>query len=53
MITLNQARKLLPKDSNLTDEQLSSVIADCYLMANLGVDNYLRGRKEIKENESI
>lgn len=53
MITLEQARKTLPNKYQITDEELSSVLADAYLIANFAVTDFLSGklRKEEK-NES-
>lgn len=48
MITLEQARRLLPQDCALTDAELSSLLADLYWVANRAVSDVLdgRGRKE-------
>ncbi len=45
MITIEQARKKLPKGYAITDEELSAVIADAYLIANFAVSDYLRDKK--------
>lgn len=52
MITLERARALLPKDYELTDEELSSVLADAYLVANFAVSDFLSGRLQEDEKNN-
>jgi hypothetical protein len=46
MITLEQARKTLPDGYQITDEELASVIADAYLIANFAISDYLRSKQK-------
>lgn len=52
-VTLEQARKALPKGYQISDEELASVIADAYVIANLAVSDYLRNKreKEVKQDD--
>ncbi len=50
MISPEEARNALPPDYKITDSELASVIADAYLIANLAVNDYLRG-KQSKEKK--
>lgn len=45
MVTIEQARKALPEGYEISDEDLSEVMADAYSMANLAVSDYLREKK--------
>ncbi len=46
MITVSEARKLLPHGYQLTDEELASVIADWYAVANIAMDEFLRRKRK-------
>lgn len=41
MITLEQARALLPPEYKINDPELLSVIADAYTLAEIVIDDYL------------
>ena len=49
MITLEQARQKLPEGYEITDEELSGVIADCYTLADLAIDEYLSEKGEFMQ----
>lgn len=50
MITTEQARKKLSKEDNdkYSDEQVQSIIDDCYKIADLAIDVYLEEKKNGK-----
>ena len=50
-VTLEQARKALPVGYEITNEELSSVIADAYLIANLVVSDYLRNGRQKERSD--
>ena len=50
MITLEQAREMLPEGVEITDSELSAVLSDLYLVSEMAVNQVL-SRKESK-NES-
>lgn len=41
MITLEQARQELPKNYQISDKELSSVLADLYGIADIAIDQVL------------
>lgn len=45
-VTIEQARQSLPKGYEISDEELSAVIADAYLIAKLAVKDYLNFKKK-------
>lgn len=51
MITIQQARKYLPPEVEVTDEELSSILADAYLVANLAVTDFLKGKVVKKKSD--
>ena len=51
MMSLEQARKLLPEGDKTTDDELSSVLADAYTLAHIVVDDYLEKKKIKHDNE--
>lgn len=53
MITLEQARKMLPPGCNLSDTELSSILADLYLIANLAVSDFLNHKCGERKSDGV
>jgi hypothetical protein len=51
MLTISQARKLLPEGFNPSDEELASAIADWYALANIAMDQFLQRRNSQERKE--
>jgi hypothetical protein len=48
-ITLEKARKLLPKGYKISDEKLTKLVAECYQFADFAIDVYLDSKKKSKD----